>query len=149
MTDKRKPTCTKDCIPEHDAHCDACIHGWTSAPLDAATLRALRDEAQNALVGWAPVDNGWHWEAVAAWLQAHLDALPIPRCEITGNPVGTDTVMEGQPCGCNACAPRIPPDLAQALLLWQRAWVADRFMSGELDEALVSAIDDAVERGEL
>lgn len=28
----RRPTCTTDCLPEHDAHCDACINGWKEPP---------------------------------------------------------------------------------------------------------------------
>ena len=32
------------------------------------------------------------------------DTKPVARCQITGNPVGTDTRPLGQPCNCATCA---------------------------------------------
>lgn len=124
-----------------------------STPLDAATLRALIDEAQNEASSrsnfFGCESTGTLWTLRAAWLQRKLNALP--KEPPTSHTWDTECPMCGFKITVQLSAPRIPPDLAGALLEWRENHeAAVRYGFGlERERVLAAAIDAARARGEL
>jgi hypothetical protein len=69
----------------------------------AASLRAQIEQlsAHKHFIGGASTSTNGGYELAITDVLALLDATPVKRCLVTGNPCGTDTVQ--MPCACKNC----------------------------------------------
>lgn len=121
------------------------------AQVEREVLRALRDEAHLHKRESGGRETAMFWGAVARWIErAHLDKLPkeppanrdLPEDRCGGD--GTYVTVPD--------APRIAPDLAEALKEWCDRQARLALLEQETnpqDLALAAAIDAAKSRGEL